>query len=56
MKKIASFAFALIRSIGIDDLICFGGLAIFSYGVALIYAPGGWIAAGAALFWLGIRK
>lgn len=38
------------------DAFVFGGLGLALYGVAQVYAPAAWIAAGGALFWLGIRK
>jgi hypothetical protein len=40
----------------LTDLLVFGGLGCAAYGAWLVYQPAGFIAAGVALFWLGIRR
>jgi hypothetical protein len=38
------------------DVLAFGGLALFGYGVHCIYPPAAWILCGAVLFWLGVKR
>ena len=38
----------------IRDSLVFGGIALLSWGARSVYEPAGFIAAGAALFWLGV--
>lgn len=66
MRKLA----AILRAVGrleadasllvllpnLQDVLVFGGLAAASFGVHQVYAPAGWILAGAGCFWLGVRK
>jgi len=40
----------------IRDVLVFGGIVLFSYGASLIYQPSGFVVAGLALFWLGVRR
>lgn len=47
---------ATIAAIDLRDVFVFGGIAAASYGAAQMYAPGGWLLAGAAIFWLGVRR
>lgn len=47
---------ALIAAIDLRDLFVFSGIGCVTYGLAQVYAPAAWIAAGAALFWLGVRR
>jgi hypothetical protein len=50
-------ALAAMRStFELRDVFVFGGLAGAVYGIAQVYPPAAWIAGGAALFWLGIRR
>lgn len=39
-----------------QDLLVFGGLGCAVVGTAMIFAPAAWILAGAALFWLGVKR
>ncbi len=38
------------------DVLVFGGIASFSYGASLVHHPLGFIVAGLAVFWIGIRR
>ncbi len=38
------------------DVCTFGGLLLLGYGLAAVYLPAGWIAVGAGLFWIGVRR
>ena len=39
-----------------EDALVFGGISAACYGIAQVYSPAAWVAGGAALFWLGIRR
>lgn len=47
---------ALINALDLRDAFVFSGMGCVAYGLAQIYAPAAWVAAGAALFWLGVRR
>lgn len=49
-------ATALRAAVDLRDLFVFGGLGAAAFGIWQIDPPAAWIAAGAALFWLGVRK
>lgn len=41
----------------LQDLFVFGGLAMASYGIAQVAGAGyAWIAAGAGVCWLGLKR
>lgn len=44
------------RAVDLRDVFVFGGLACAVYGIAQLHGPAAWIAAGAAFFWLGVRR
>ena len=47
---------AVQGEIELRDVFVFSGLGCAAYGAALVFPPAGWIVAGVALFWLGVRK
>jgi hypothetical protein len=53
LKRVRTF---IAKAIDMQDIFVFGGIGLVSYGLAQIYPPAAWVAAGAALFWLGVRN
>jgi hypothetical protein len=56
MIRILMLFKAVILEIDLRDMFTFGGLFCASYGAHEIYSPLGWLVAGVALFWLGVRN
>lgn len=56
LSKAVAACVAAWSAIDLRDGFVFGGLACAVYGIAQVYAPAAWIAAGVALFWLGLRR
>lgn len=57
MKRVLQRVLAALRgAFELRDVFIFGGLAGAAYGIAQVYPPAAWIAGGATLFWLGIRR
>jgi hypothetical protein len=54
LKRAANFAGKYAPDL--RDLLVFGGIGCAAYGAAQIYPPAAWIIAGAAIFWLGVRR
>lgn len=52
MKALAA---RLTQFIDLRDCFVFAGIGLTAYGLALIYAPIGWLFAGLSVAWLGIR-
>jgi hypothetical protein len=46
----------LAAAVDLRDAFVFGGSAFVFHGLWQIYPPAAWIVAGAALFWLGVRR
>ena len=53
LKAAALFAGKLVD---LRDLVSIAGLGCVGYGLSLVYVPAAWIAVGAALFWLAVRR
>jgi hypothetical protein len=47
---------AVRKAVDVQDAHVYGGLMCACVGVAQVHQPGAWVLAGAALFWLGVRK
>lgn len=45
----------MLAWLDIRDVLVFGGIGLTAYGLSLAYPPAGWVFAGLALAWLGIR-
>lgn len=56
MRRLLKWFAALCGEVELRDVFVFGGLAAVVYGIAQVYPPAAWMAGGAALFWLGIRR
>lgn len=53
---LARLGAAIKKSVDLRDLFVFAGVALVAYGGNMIYPGAGWVASGAALFWIGARS
>jgi len=56
MQHLCRFGYWIGKTFDLNDLFVFGGIGMACIGLGQMYAPLAWLAAGAALFWLGVRK
>lgn len=53
IKKLCAFIFS---ALDLRDICAFGGLGLIGHGLGLIYQPAAFLAIGAGLWWLGVRR
>ncbi len=47
---------AIAETIGLREVLVFGGLSAIAYGVAQMHVPSAWIVVGGLLLLLGLRR
>lgn len=56
MKRIAEWMGRFAGAVSITDLHLYGGIVAIAIGAEKVWPGLGFLAAGAALFWLAVRK